>query len=500
MLDDSQRPNNAALVLNPHQRHEGALEGPIRFGGLPRLPEGMDWPVGRHGQDYYFLAEIDFAAMPRAVDIDGRRLELPHMPQNGSAFLFGMLAGEGLYEPKDGLRMLYTPLPVAGLPERPAPDTLQSLHDADSYHLRKEGLSDCGRILAKQTAFPQPIETEAPISPLRINMTAVDGTDLSQLKADNVNNEARIAKALSASEQPQNPTPHRIKHLPADMIKYKWRLEDRHCDWAFIFDFSKAFLLELHQMRIDHLKRMEAAGLQRWIMWYFKRFAQKDRAKVEAIGQREGKVPPRWDADAPPARDLPFDKMAQTWVALSRGKDGDVPEAMFRAFADMLQEVEDNNNLTDDDGYNVGPRNDLLDRIVRGHDRHAGNTMNCARAALDDAIERAMARREVALSAMDVDERWQNVLWDQERKAENMAASTSNFSTGAMPLQMFGRGLDIQGAVEANAENVMLLQIGGDHAGLPLDFGGDGVLQLWMAPEDLAQARFEKMMFSADFT
>ena len=55
-----------------------------RLGGLPQLPDGMDWPVGEsYGEaaPMHFLAQIDCAELP-GVD--------PDMPSQGMLFFFAM--------------------------------------------------------------------------------------------------------------------------------------------------------------------------------------------------------------------------------------------------------------------------------------------------------------------------------------------------------------------------------------------------------------------------
>lgn len=63
--------------------------------------------------------------------------------------------------------------------------------------------------------------------------------------------------------------------------------------------------------------------------------------------------------------------------------------------------------------------------------------------------------------------------------------------------QMFGAGLDVQGAPEEHADDVMLLQLTSDKM-LHWMWGDVGVLQFWIAPDDLRAARFERTVMTIE--
>ncbi|GAB5436281.1 MAG: hypothetical protein FalmKO_14060 [Falsiruegeria mediterranea] len=73
------------------------------------------------------------------------------------------------------------------------------------------------------------------------------------------------------------------------------------------------------------------------------------------------------------------------------------------------------------------------------------------------------------------------------------------FSLGTMPLQMFGQGFEIQSAISDHAGDSLLRQLG-DSCGLPVGFGSDGIVQLWITPEDLANAKFDKVRMTFEMT
>ncbi|HBS54837.1 MAG TPA: hypothetical protein DEA38_03800 [Stenotrophomonas sp.] len=75
-----------------------------RLGGLPQLPDDLEWPVGEsYGEQapMHFLAQIDCAELPR-VDTD--------MPEQGVLFFFAMNDEEQIWdtdEPQQRVRVLY---------------------------------------------------------------------------------------------------------------------------------------------------------------------------------------------------------------------------------------------------------------------------------------------------------------------------------------------------------------------------------------------------------
>lgn len=92
-----------------------------RLGGLPRLPEGVDWPVWEGCGPLAFVAEVDCAALPR------ERLDIA-LPADGrlAFFYYGDEDDDALVDTADpdtwvGARLLHLPPESADAPERPAP-------------------------------------------------------------------------------------------------------------------------------------------------------------------------------------------------------------------------------------------------------------------------------------------------------------------------------------------------------------------------------------------
>ncbi|MBL1097351.1 YwqG family protein [Streptomyces coffeae] len=114
-------------LLRPAAHLRAAVPGdPVvgRLGGLPRLPEDIEWPVREGYGPLSFVAVVDCAALP--VD----ELDIPLRPQGRLAFFY--LEDEECEAVVDtcdpdtwaGARLLHLPPASADVPERPAPEGL----------------------------------------------------------------------------------------------------------------------------------------------------------------------------------------------------------------------------------------------------------------------------------------------------------------------------------------------------------------------------------------
>ncbi|MGV9848563.1 YwqG family protein [Streptomyces sp. NPDC003442] len=114
-------------LLRPaaHLRRAGAAGDPVvgRLGGLPRLPEGTDWPEWEGHGPLAFVAEVDCAALPRA------ELDIP-LPADGRLAFFYYGDDDEDYDAVvdtadpdtwAGARVLHLPPAPADAPERSAP-------------------------------------------------------------------------------------------------------------------------------------------------------------------------------------------------------------------------------------------------------------------------------------------------------------------------------------------------------------------------------------------
>lgn len=98
-----------------------------RLGGLPQLPDDMDWPTSlSHGRPLHFLCQIDCAELP---SIDG------HLPACGMLFFFADDADDQIWDSddRDSIRVIHAPDAPCNQSRRAAPTTLQPVYERYRY-------------------------------------------------------------------------------------------------------------------------------------------------------------------------------------------------------------------------------------------------------------------------------------------------------------------------------------------------------------------------------
>ncbi|MEU1664266.1 YwqG family protein [Streptomyces sparsogenes] len=121
-------------LLRPaaHLRKAGPGDPVVgRLGGLPRLPDGVEWPVWEGHGPLAFVAVVDCAALPREA------LDIP-LPEDGllAFFYYGDEDDDALVDAADpdtwaGARVLHLPPGSAAAPERPAPAGITPYPEVD---------------------------------------------------------------------------------------------------------------------------------------------------------------------------------------------------------------------------------------------------------------------------------------------------------------------------------------------------------------------------------
>lgn len=112
----------AAIALRPLTPDETPISAANYFGGLPQLPEGLDWPRDGQNQPLHFLMQIDMASLPRGE-------ELPDMPATGTVFVFH----DAFDDEQSSIQTLYTAHPVTDLPPCAPPEDLAPLAPRGRY-------------------------------------------------------------------------------------------------------------------------------------------------------------------------------------------------------------------------------------------------------------------------------------------------------------------------------------------------------------------------------
>ncbi|MBO9452850.1 DUF1963 domain-containing protein [Tropicibacter sp. R16_0] len=507
--------SHAALLIRPIPNSISTGLEPIRFGGRPRLPKGTDWPTRTCRfrdrewtvQDH-FVAEIDFARLPKAVEGHS----MPLMPGRGILSIFLPLDGDRIYTGETEVAVHFWPGDPADLSERAPPKDLPNMRDTGFDHVHDDGTMDDGRSLVPLRAEVLPFLSARAVNPLAVNMAAAEGADVSPRKKAHESHEDAVARAFAQAqaERPFPPPPElaipehmeilqaQLSRIPKEFRDFNWMLEAHHLDWAFIFDWSRVFFagcltIALSEHRV-FLKSGDMSNLMRRTMErrVRKMTAQRKQTKTRSFGQ--GRKPWFRFFDKPAPVDMNFDYQARRWLNLSRFATGYPSEDMLACFADTLIELKRHYDETDDEGYNLGPRIWRLDASIDGHDAHAGNTLVAAKDAFKTACKNAEKRHKSRFDMMSQADRW-----DSRVIHESGQSAAPGFSLGTMPLQMFGQGFEIQSAVSDHVGDILLLQLG-DSCGLPVGFGPDGIVQLWITPEDLANARFDNLRMTFEMT
>ncbi|MDA7966259.1 DUF1963 domain-containing protein [Ruegeria sp.] len=511
MLDTSSDDKETALLLRPIPTNIVNGKEPVRFGGKPRLPEQIDWPghvnpSSKKTHYHHFVAEIDLAALSRVAS-DGK---LPKLPDEGTLYIFLPLDGDMIYGFSNA-EVRYWPEAVSDIPEREPPENLASLIGDDwskAYHVHQDGTTDGGKVLVRQFADALPFMSSRATNPLVTNLEREHGKDVAQHEQAGIDHEDAIAKAFQKAEK-ERPFPHPPeqisasgfdnlntlhKAIPRSFLRFNSSLEPHHLDWSFIFDWSRNFYLNCCDIALGHFQEMLEAGYTHFLLNRRVRQCQKkrDRAEIRVFGK--GRKPIFRYFSEPAPIELSFDYQALRWMALSQFETGYPSEVLLRAFVEMLVEIDRHGTEEDDDGYSLGLRVGLLDHTISGHDKHAGNMFVAALEAFSDASKDAEIRHKSLFGRLPQDSRW-----DSRIIHASDTSSPNGFSLGTMPLQMFGQGFEIQSAVTDHAKDVLLMQFG-DSFGLPLEFGPDMIVQLWISPEDLAAGQFNNVSMTQDMT
>ncbi|MDR6832194.1 MULTISPECIES: DUF1963 domain-containing protein [unclassified Sphingopyxis] len=115
------RHRSAAVLLHRPYPPFASAATQSRFGGLPALPDAIEWPRMKDGTPLHFLAQIDCSALPvRGV-----------LPDRGLLFFFGRDDDEQIwgedYVGDQAWRVIHAPGAVGDDPARPAPPDLMPI-------------------------------------------------------------------------------------------------------------------------------------------------------------------------------------------------------------------------------------------------------------------------------------------------------------------------------------------------------------------------------------
>ena len=141
-----------AVLMRPVMDCEASAETPFKMGGNPQLPPAIDWPVSDFGVPLHFYAQVDFAHLPRRLEVNNHSFDMPAFPTRGTLFIFHALADTAIFETAPVL--IFTPDDVSALPERTPPGKTPRMRDADATFLRSDGITRNATALIRQQLEP----------------------------------------------------------------------------------------------------------------------------------------------------------------------------------------------------------------------------------------------------------------------------------------------------------------------------------------------------------
>lgn len=494
MLDANGKTGDAALLVRPIPWSMATGTEPIRFGGKPRLPEGMTWPVGPRGIKEHFFAEIDLARLPRKTQC---QRVAPDMPAAGTIFIFLPLGHDWLYG-HEKATVLFTEQDVSDLPERAPPDDLPNMHDGDPPFLHADGTTDGGRLLVPQLAEAIPFPAQHALNPLHRQ-----GADEAVWERACKSNTKHVREAFRAARpmppdpavaEPEKPKPDWANavrdRVPKAFRKFRFQFEGHHLDWEFIFDWAHTFQKACLEMAISYLEEMlEQGGPSARIKRHIRRLEKKWEEHCSRAYLR-GKQPKFWTFDKPVAVNEHFDWQARRWMTLSQFEEGYPEPRHLDAFIAMLTALERHCHESGSAALRIG----LMDNRIRGHVLGAEELWDEADLAFKEASDHAAKRHFVENVHIP-----KVIRWDSRVIAAINAVKREPDTSGVMPHQMFGMGFEIQSTVTEHHDDILLFQVGNPY-GLPLETGPDMVVQLWIKPEDLAAGRFDRVQRTMDMS
>ena len=519
-----------ALLLRPIPSTMAKAGDAVRFGGLPRLPDDMEWPCQDNGLPTHFLAEIDLARLPSSHD--GH--QAVKIPRKGTLFVFAPMGEDGFHGDQKA-QVLYTAKSVKRLAERDPPQGLPNLLDHGAMYMDEDGTTHAGRVLVRRHLDVLPFlspqrlpfwhEMDGDFRGVEVDQDAID------TKADTAirEHETRLAAAfrearpLVGAKKPhaQLGTPKAIPKVFRERVATDETPSARApIAWSFVYDWARFFYLNcLRLARAELFRALQDAQTANadptpWLDRLIKNdgaFSVVDRIERS----RDASLQNRPDAE-PRSVTAPFDDQALRWLAIASEAKGELSPAQRTVFVEMLSDLSKRGREKDSDFnthwviktfgeqdleeeeeptrlYPSGIRH--LDELVPDTRIHLGMTLLAALDAYEFAGRLEQARDGAAVEASD-DPRAQVARWDQRLLHADAKSAGSPDRFSAMfpgePLQMFGqaKGTQNQAADYDISDRVLLMQIG-DAEGLPLKLSGDVVMHLWIAPDDLAKGRFD---------
>ncbi len=435
----------------------------LRTGGLPRLPASIDWPFIHEDTPFHFFADIDLAALPRQVEAGGDTYPLPDFPKTGHLFIFMPLVADYLYneEPK----VIYAADATEDTVERQPPQELSRLDDDET-----RSVVDRTKLNASGTGFlpafyeTRPIMSARAENPLWWNMERDSLSEEEIYRRDLAY--AEQLKALGIDYDVPLPTPKAAREPLYEEIPFYFQGFFQRgvfqWTWEYIFEVCKRAYAGCHDLHVEEVKNWIEDGNDHPSFHRLIAKMEAKKAKIEA--EKFSDRPGLWEGiacDHIPAVTMRLDVQLARWMGYARVmQKKPQTEEDKRAFLAMLAPSECGNDCVTKADLRVLGK--FRDHRVRAF-------------YVEQEINKAFKR--VAQERTDL----------HPGRSPDPVHDFGDTDRAAQVVQMFGAGYLMQNAAIKNENKVLLFQIA-NGGGLELD----GILQVWIAHEDLAAGRFDQ--------
>lgn len=446
----------------------------LRTGGLPRLPEGIDWPLMKDGTPFHFFAEVDLARLPRHVEASGETYPLPRFPEHGRLFVFLPLTADHIYGTEPAV--VYAPDATHETPFRTPPKDLAPLDEEESGNV-----FDVDRLTKDRRGFCETRYETRPIMSARAENPLWRNMDRAELSEEEVYERdlafAKQLQALGIDYEVPLPSPEATREALYDDIPYYYQGFFQRgvfqWTWEYIFEVSKRAYAACYGLGVEEIESWLENGedhpRMHRVMARLK--GKQDKIEAETFSGRSGWWE-RYACDHVPSLDMRVDVQLARWMGYARvRRDTPLTDDDKRAFIALLAHVE-----------TLGKGSGIANLRALTQFREHGVKSYYVGQEVTKAFKRVAQECAHLHPGRDLEPK--HDFGDDARAAQNV--------------QMFGAGYLMQHAAVENEDKVLLFQIS-NGGGLTLG-EIDGILQLWIAHDDLAEGRFSAAFATMETT
>lgn len=469
---DLTMPRDTPPIALPALAFTDTDAGALRYGGYPHLPAEIDWPYSpSEKKPMNFLAEIDLAALPREMKQAGLSYSLPDFPQTGKLFLFLPLWGDMIYQ--NECVALYARCADQSTPLRKPPEDIPPFDLDDLAGVYEDAVAEDGCSLKEGYMAATAFLSHRAENTLWRNMDRAHVSEEEIYERDKAF--AAQLQALGIDYDVPLPSPEATREPLYDQIPIYYQGYYQKgvmvWDWRYIFEVAKHAFAGCYDLPIEQINGWIEDGDDR--PRYRKVLKRMEAKRASILGEDFADSPGWWErfsCDHIPALNMRIDVQLRRWMGYARvSQKRTMTEEDKAAFVALLQ-------LVDDEGNRKGLANLRVLTQFREH--------GVKKFYIEQVLKDAFGATAELL---------QHLHPERSLKANH---DFGEADAAARHVQMFGAGYLCQHAAIEHEDKVMLFQIS-DACGIEVL---DGVMQLWIAEDDLANARFSKTIVTLEST